>query len=76
MIDKNFSGNTLDFLMNMLSSKDGMARKSARESLVAMGAPAVPSLMKALQDSPSDKVRLEAAKSLGVMATNGPSPPW
>lgn len=67
MVDKNSSSNTLDSLMNMLGSKDGMARKSARESLVAMGAPAVPSLMEALQDSPSDKVRWEAAKSLGFM---------
>ena len=67
MLDKDSSGNTLDSLMNTLGSKDGMARKSARESLVAMGAPAVLSLMKALQDSPSDKVRWEAAKSLGVM---------
>ena len=57
----------IESLMEMLASKDGMIRKKARESLVAMGKPTVPSLIKALQESTSNKVRWEAAKALGAI---------
>ena len=51
--------------MDMLADNDGMIRQKARESLVAIGAPAVSFLIQALQTSRSDQVRWEAAKSLG-----------
>jgi len=60
-------GNTLDSLMESLSNKDGLLREKARKALMALGAPAVPPLMEALQHSKSDQVRWEAAKALGAM---------
>jgi HEAT repeat protein len=65
MRKKKLTGTNLTSLMNMLASKDGMIRQKARESLVALGKPAVSSLIKALQNSKSDQVRWEAAKALG-----------
>ncbi len=59
----------------MLASKDGMFRQKARESLVALGKPAVPSLIIALQNSTSDQVRWEAAKALGVIGDTRSIPP-
>jgi HEAT repeat protein len=53
--------------MDRLASKDGMIRQKARESLVALGKPSVSSLIQALQNSPSDQVRWEAAKALGAI---------
>ena len=41
----------------MLASKDGMIRQKARNSLVKLGKPAVPSLIKALQNSESVQLR-------------------
>jgi HEAT repeat protein len=51
-------------LLDMLASKDGMQRRNARQQLVALGKPAIPHLMNALQ-SPDERVRWEAAKALG-----------
>jgi len=55
----------LKSLMEMLASKDGVIRQKAREELVALGKPAVSSLIQALQNSKLDQVRWEAAKALG-----------
>ena len=54
---------TLRNLMTTLTSKDGLARKRAREELVEIGQPAVPYLLEALKDKRRD-VRWEAAKAL------------
>jgi hypothetical protein len=54
-------------LMDALASKDGLERTHARESLVAIGRPAVTSLAKALRDSGSKQIRWEAAKALGAI---------
>lgn len=53
--------------MDKLASKDGMVRQKARESLVALGNPAVASLIRALKNSASDQVRWEGAKALGAI---------
>jgi hypothetical protein len=60
-------GTNLESLMTMLAGKDGMIRLKARETLVAMGKPAVLSLIRALQNSKVDQVRWEAAKALGAI---------
>jgi HEAT repeat protein len=57
----------VESLIGLLASKDGLIRPKARTSLVALGKPAVPSLIKALQDSELDHVRWEAAKALGAI---------
>jgi hypothetical protein len=57
----------LESLIRTLASKDGLARQKARHSLVRAGRPAVPLLIQALQESPVDQVRWEAAKALGMM---------
>lgn len=67
MTTKTLTGTNIESLMDKLASKDGMVRQKARESLVALGKPAVSSLNKALQHSASDQVRWEAAKALGVI---------
>jgi hypothetical protein len=51
-------------LITELGSRDGMVRQRARQSLVAIGKPAVISLVKLLRDR-NDQVRWEAAKALG-----------
>ena len=61
------TGTNLASLMDMLASDDGMIRQKGRESLVALGKPAVSSLMQALQTSNLDQVRWEAAKALGAI---------
>ena len=65
----------LESLMDMLASKDGMIRQTARKSLVALGKPAVPSLAYALRNSKSDQVRWEAAKALGAIGDTRSIPP-
>jgi HEAT repeat protein len=55
---------TIRALIVDLGSKDGMVRVRARKSLVAIGKPAVGSLVEALA-SKKELVRWEAAKSLG-----------
>ena len=67
MTTPTLSSDTLDTLMEKLAHKDGLLRQSAREALVALGAPAVSPLMLALHNSKSDQVRWEAAKALGAM---------
>lgn len=53
--------------MDLLASDDDNRRQKARESLVGLGKPAVPSLIHALQNSTDDHVRWEAAKALGEL---------
>ncbi len=55
---------TIDSLVEKLSSSDGLKRQSARQELAFIGSPAIPALLKALQ-SPNERVRWEAAKALG-----------
>ena len=75
MSKKPSAGTNLESLMNMLADKDGMIRQKARRSLVALGKPAVSSLIKALRDSASDQVRWEAAKALGAIGDTRSIPP-
>jgi len=65
----------LKSLMEMLASKDGVIRQKAREELVALGKPAVSSLIQALQNSKLDQVRWEAAKALGGINDTRSIPP-
>ena len=60
-------GTNINFLMDMLVSKDCVTRQKARKSLVVIGNPAVPSLIRALQNSKLDHRRWEAAKTLGAI---------
>jgi HEAT repeat protein len=53
--------------MDTLAGKNGAARMKARKSLVALGKPAVSSLIRLLQNSDSEHVRWEAAKTLGAI---------
>jgi HEAT repeat protein len=55
---------TISSLVAELSKEDGAARQRARHSLVAIGAPAVASLIEALA-SRNELLRWEAAKALG-----------
>lgn len=57
-------------LMDVLAGNDGMRRQEARKSLVTIGKPAVPSLIKALRGSKLDQVRWEAVKALGEIRDN------
>ena len=61
------TGANLESLIDTLASRDGMARQKARKSLVAMGKPATPTLIRALRNSKVDQVRWEAAKALGAI---------
>jgi HEAT repeat protein len=60
--------------MDMPASKDGGIRQKAREALVAMGKPAVSSLIQALQNSTLDQVRWEAANALESISDTGAMP--
>jgi hypothetical protein len=60
-------GTNVESLIDMLANKDGMIRQKARKSLVALGRPAVTSLIQALQTSEADQVRWEATKALGAI---------
>ena len=55
---------TIGALIADLGRKDGLVRERARQSLVAIGGPAVASLIEALAD-PNKQMRWEAAKALG-----------
>jgi HEAT repeat protein len=57
---------TMKKLIALLSSSDDLARTRACESLMALGRPAVPFLVKALKNS-NDLVRWEAAKALDAI---------
>jgi len=61
------TGTDLESLMKMLASKQGLIRQKARKSLVAVGNPAVPTLIEALRNSRMKQVRWEAAKTLGTI---------
>lgn len=60
-------------LMAALRSGDAVVRENARETLVAMGKPAVAALIKALGDR-DRQVRWEAAKALGAIGDPNASP--
>jgi HEAT repeat protein len=55
---------TMGALIADLGVKDGLVRERARQSLVAIGGPAVASLIEALADR-NEQMRWEAAKALG-----------
>jgi len=67
MIKEKQAGTNIKLLMDILKSENGANRQKARKSLVALGKPAVPSLIRALQNSKLDQVRWEAAKALGAI---------
>ncbi len=62
---QNRTGANLESLMDMLANKDGMIRRKARKSLITLGKPAIPSLIRILRNSKLDQLRWEAAKILG-----------
>ncbi len=68
MNEKKGTDTNLESLIDQLASKDGVIRQKAREALVAMGKPAVPSLIQALQNATLDQVRWEAAKALDSLS--------
>jgi len=55
-------------LIGMLSNENGVARGKARELLVALGKPAVNSLIQTLQHAKVVHVRWEGAKALGAVS--------
>ncbi len=65
----------LESLMDMLASEDGRTRLKARNSLVALGKPAVSSLVRALSNARIYHVRWEAAKALGAIGDPRSIPP-
>jgi len=65
----------IESLMEKLASKDGVTRTKARKSLIALGKPAVPSLIGTLQNSKLDHLRWEAAKTLGAIGDAKAIPP-
>lgn len=67
MIKQKWIDTNLTSLMDMLANKDGATRQKARKSLVALGKPAVFSLIRALQNSKVDHVRWEAVKTLDAI---------
>jgi HEAT repeat protein len=64
---------TISSLIADLSRKDGVVRESARQSLVAIGTPAVALLIEALVH-PKESVRWEAAKALGEIRNPAAAP--
>lgn len=71
MNERKIADANIQFLMDMLASKDGTIRQNAREELVALGKPAVSFLTQALQNSRLAQVRWEAAKALGGINDTG-----
>lgn len=65
MKQQKMTSTNLEILLDQLASNDGMIRQRARKSIVAVGRPAVSSLVQKLQNSKMDQVRWEAAKALG-----------
>jgi len=72
---QNFPDTNAESLMDMLASKDILTRQKARESLATLGNPAVPSLIRVLQNSKLDHLRWEAAKTLGSFQDTRAIPP-
>ena len=64
---------TIKKLIMTLSNDDDAVRKGARQSLVAIGAPAVPPLIEALKQK-DDHVRREAVKALPAIGGPGVAP--
>jgi HEAT repeat protein len=64
---------TIDEHIATLGNHDGLVRQRARHSLVAIGEPAVPALVKALND-PNGHRRWEAAKTLGAIRDPSTAP--
>ena len=64
---------TIRELIITLSGKDGLARKRARDQLVEIGSPAVPSLLPLLSDKQTH-VRWEAAKALSEIGDPAAAP--
>jgi HEAT repeat protein len=58
------TGRNVNTLLICLGSTDGIIRQESRDSLVALGKPAVSGLILALQNSKSAQIRWEAAKAL------------
>ena len=73
--NQELNNTNLESLMEMLASKDGLTRTKARKSLIALGKPAVPSLIRTLQNSKMDHLRWEAAKTLGAIGDTKAIPP-
>ncbi len=67
MNKQKLTGTNIESLMDMLASKNSATRQKARKSIVVLGKPAVPSLIRALQNSKLDHLRWEAAKTLGAI---------
>jgi len=61
-----------DFISN-LSSSDDLTRVRARHALVAIGEPALPALVEAL-DNPDNLERWEVAKAIGEIGTSEAAP--
>jgi HEAT repeat protein len=64
---------TISSLITDLASQSALVRTNARQSLVAMGGPAVAPLIEALAD-PKRQVRWEAAKALSQIADPAAAP--
>jgi len=64
---------TISQLIATLGDHDGLVRQRARHSLVAIGEPAVPALVKVLTD-PDAHRRWEAAKTLGAIGDPAAAP--
>ena len=60
---ENSQNTTIQSLIDALHNRDGLARQATRNSLVAIGPPAVPFLIRAL-DSDNKDIRWEATKGL------------
>lgn len=57
----------IDYLADMLTSKDDKLRRDARKLLIVIGKPSIPSLSQVLLNSKVHKARWEAAKALGAI---------
>jgi HEAT repeat protein len=75
MIKQSWIDTDIPSLMGRLAGKDGATRQKARKSLVALGKPAVLSLIQALQNSKVDHVRWEAVKTLNAIGDTRAIPP-
>jgi HEAT repeat protein len=67
MIQNTTTIESIQPLISLLADKDGMARRKARESLVAIGGAAVSALCGTLQHDKANWARWEAAKALGAI---------
>lgn len=74
MSTRKISGSDPELRIAALGDKDGMVRRDARKSLVALGKPAVAPLSRLLRHAASDRVRWEAAKALGEISDAGSIP--